>query len=101
MAVGTPAVVLYGPTSLAKTDLNLERVRALAAGVACRPCYRRTCPIDHRCMTRLAPERVIAAALPALRGDARDFRGDGALRALAGDAAGVATRARRAPSGSS
>jgi heptosyltransferase-2 len=70
VAVGTPAVVLFGPTSLAKTNLNLERVRALSADVDCRPCYRRQCPIDHRCMTRLAPERAIEAALPALRADA-------------------------------
>lgn len=79
VALGVPSVVLFGPTSLAKTNLNLERVRALAADVACRPCYHRVCPTDHRCMTRLAPARVAAAALPALRGE---FRGDGALRAI-------------------
>jgi heptosyltransferase-2 len=78
VAFGVPAVVLFGPTSLAKTDMNLDRVRALAADVACRPCYRRECPIDHRCMTRIEPDPVIDAALPALRGDA--FRGDGTLR---------------------
>ncbi|RIK95793.1 MAG: LPS biosynthesis glycosyltransferase, partial [Proteobacteria bacterium] len=82
VALGVPTVVLFGPTSLAKTNLNLERVRALAADVGCRPCYHRVCPIDHRCMTRIAPERVVAAALPALRGDRRAFRGDGVLRAV-------------------
>jgi heptosyltransferase-2 len=66
VAFGVPCVVLFGPTSLAKTNLNLERVQALAEDVPCRPCYQRVCPIDHRCLTRLAPERVIAAALPAL-----------------------------------
>jgi heptosyltransferase-2 len=74
--------VLFGPTSLAKTNLNLERVRALAADVGCRPCYHRECPTDHRCMTRLEPAQVIAAALPALRGGPTAFRGDGALRAV-------------------
>ena len=74
--------MLFGPTSLAKTNLNLERVRALAADVACRPCYHRECPTDHRCMTRLAPARVIAAALPALHGGAAGFRGESALRAV-------------------
>jgi heptosyltransferase-2 len=69
VALGVPAVVLFGPTSLAKTDMNLERVRALWADVPCRPCYQRVCPIDHRCMTRLEPGRAVAAALPALRGD--------------------------------
>lgn len=70
-AFGVPCVMLLGPTSLEKTRLNLERVRVLVADdVSCRPCYLRTCPIDHRCMTRIPPERAIAAALPALREDA-------------------------------
>jgi heptosyltransferase-2 len=64
VAFGVPCVVIFGPTSLEKTNLNLSRVTALSADVECRPCYQRTCPIDHRCMTRIAPERVIAAALP-------------------------------------
>jgi heptosyltransferase-2 len=37
-------------------------VRVLETGVDCRPCYRRRCPIDHRCMTGIAPERAIEAA---------------------------------------
>jgi heptosyltransferase-2 len=83
VAFGVPCVVLLGPTSLAKTNLNLERVRVLAADVGCRPCYRRECPIDHRCMRRLEPERVIRAALPALDADAASrWRGGTALRAV-------------------
>lgn len=65
VAFGVPVVCLMGPTSLAKTNLNLERVTVLSAQVACRPCYHRVCPIDHRCMTRLAPTRVLEAALAA------------------------------------
>jgi heptosyltransferase-2 len=76
VAFGVPTVVLLGPTSLAKTNLNLERVHVLATDVGCRPCYHRTCPVDHRCMTRLDPERVIDAALRAVG----DGRGDGTLR---------------------
>jgi len=29
--------------------------------VFCRPCMLRECPIDHRCMKGIAPERVHAA----------------------------------------
>lgn len=58
VAFGVPCVVPFGPTSLRKTDCNLERVRALETDVDCRPCYRRECPIDHRCMTRIPPETV-------------------------------------------
>ncbi len=66
VAFGVPAVILMGPTALEKTGLNLERVAVLSADVPCRPCYLRECPIDHRCMTRIEPERVLAASLPAL-----------------------------------
>ena len=66
VAFGVPAVVLMGPTSLEKTALNLERVTVLTEDVECRPCYLRTCPIDHRCLVRISPERALAAALPAL-----------------------------------
>ncbi|HET6303153.1 MAG TPA: lipopolysaccharide heptosyltransferase II [Myxococcota bacterium] len=68
VAFGVPAVILMGPTALEKTGLNLDRVEVLSADVPCRPCYLRECPIDHRCMTRIEPERVLAAALPALEG---------------------------------
>jgi heptosyltransferase-2 len=66
VAFGVPCVVAMGPTALEKTGLNLERVDVLTADVPCRPCYARECPIDHRCMTGISPERVLAAALPAL-----------------------------------
>ena len=69
-AFGVSCVMLLGPTSLEKTSLNLERVRVLCADVACRPCYLRTCPIDHRCMTWITPQEAIDAALPALAGRA-------------------------------
>lgn len=63
VALGTPAVVLFGPTSLAKTDCNLERVVALAADVPCRPCRLRECPIDHRCMRGISAADVVDLAV--------------------------------------
>jgi heptosyltransferase-2 len=83
VSFGVPVVALFGPTGLAKTSWNLARVRAFAADVACRPCYRRTCPIDHRCMARLDAEPVAAAARSALR-DPAGFHGSGALELLPG-----------------
>jgi heptosyltransferase-2 len=62
VALGRPAVVLMGPTDPRHTAHHLERQRVLREEVACSPCHYRTCPIDHRCMTRLSPERVLAAA---------------------------------------
>lgn len=76
VAFGVPCVVMMGSTALEKTDLNLDRVQILSADVSCRPCYRRECPIDHRCMTRIAPHHVLDRALPALAADAaRSWRG--------------------------
>jgi heptosyltransferase-2 len=66
VAFGVPCVVLLGPTSLEKTDSNLESVRVVENEVACRPCYERVCPIDHRCMTGLEPARVSRAMLDLL-----------------------------------
>ena len=71
VALGVPCVLVMGPTSLDKTPLNLERVSVLSADVACRPCYLRDCPIDHRCMTRVAPEWVAREALRAWGAPAR------------------------------
>jgi heptosyltransferase-2 len=73
-AFRVPALVLMGPTSLDYTNLNLARTRVLREPVDCAPCHLRVCPIDHRCMTRLLPARVLAEARRAL-GDA-DWRGD-------------------------
>jgi len=57
-AFRTPAVTLFGPTALEKTDGNLETVQVVRADVECSPCHRRDCPIDHRCMTRIEPDDV-------------------------------------------
>ncbi len=61
-AFGVPSVVFFGPTSVAKTPDNLERVEVLETGHACRPCYRPTCSIDHRCLTTISVESALAAA---------------------------------------
>jgi heptosyltransferase-2 len=70
VAFGVPVLMAIGPTSLEKTDLNLERVQVFHADVDCRPCYQRECPIDHRCMTRIPPSAVAAAALDVLKSEA-------------------------------
>jgi heptosyltransferase-2 len=62
VALGRPAVVLMGPTDPRHTAHHLERQRVLRESVPCSPCHHRTCPIDHRCMTRISPERAVAAA---------------------------------------
>jgi heptosyltransferase-2 len=66
-AFGVPTIVLMGPTSLRYTNLNLARTRILREPVECSPCHLKVCPIDHRCMRWLRPERVLSEARSALR----------------------------------
>ncbi len=59
-ALGTPTVTVFGPTrEWATAPLGPHRI--LTHEVWCRPCMLRECPLDHRCMTSVGPERVIAA----------------------------------------
>ena len=62
VALGTPTIVLIGPTDPRHTAHQLERQRVLREDVACSPCGLKACPIDRRCMTRIGPDRVVAAA---------------------------------------
>ena len=68
-ALGTPVVVPFGSTSFELTGPGLpgdSLHHLLRAQAACAPCFRRTCPIDFRCMTGISVERVVAAVLEAL-----------------------------------
>ncbi|MCP5040443.1 MAG: lipopolysaccharide heptosyltransferase II [bacterium] len=62
VAFGVPAVVLFGPTAVEKTNLNLEGIAVLETADSCRPCYERQCPSDHRCMTGIAAAQVLEQA---------------------------------------
>ena len=62
VALKRPVVTLMGPTDPRHTHHLLERQRVLREDVECSPCGKKSCPIDHRCMTRLQPERAVAAA---------------------------------------
>ena len=62
-AVGTPTVAVFGPTNVEATGPSSSLARVVRIPVECSPCEHRRCPIDHRCMTRVEPEMVLAAAL--------------------------------------
>lgn len=62
-AVGAPLIALFGPTREAETAPLPRRGKTadvLTTPVWCRPCMLRECPIDHRCMIGIGPERVLA-----------------------------------------
>ncbi len=61
-ALARPLVVLYGSTSAAFTPPLAARVRQLTLGLACSPCFKRECPLQHLdCLEKLEPSRVLAA----------------------------------------
>ncbi len=56
-ALGIPLIALFGSTSdIATGPYNGGRV--IHKHVPCSPCYRRECPIDFRCMTRIEVKEV-------------------------------------------
>jgi heptosyltransferase-2 len=61
-ALGVPVAAIFGPTREYETrplPRAGRRTDVLIHPVWCRPCMLRECPIDHRCMKGLAPERVL------------------------------------------
>jgi heptosyltransferase-2 len=61
-ALGRPVVAIFGPTNDHATG-PLGSHDVLTASVFCRPCMLRDCPIDHRCMKRIAVDHVIDAVV--------------------------------------
>ncbi|MDW7760843.1 MAG: lipopolysaccharide heptosyltransferase II [Acidobacteriota bacterium] len=60
-AVGVPLVALFGPTNPAATGPRRGPAAVLKKEVPCWPCLYRSCPYDHRCMTRIEVEEAFEA----------------------------------------
>ena len=65
-AVGTKVIAVFGPTREKQTSPLSSGPDApvpvvITHEVFCRPCMLRECPIDHRCMRRIAARRVFDA----------------------------------------
>ena len=62
-AVGARVVALFGSTSpvLTAPGLGDPQHILIRAGVPCSPCFRRTCPIDLRCLTAISTQHVVDA----------------------------------------
>lgn len=61
-AFDVPVVTIFGPTHPQWTEIYFPKERKLAVKVFCGPCQKKTCPLDHRCMTRLTPAMVLSAS---------------------------------------
>ncbi len=71
VAVGTPVVVVCGPTDPRHTCDHLQRVRFVRASQDCSPCHRELCPLTGdaqlACFTRIDSLEVARAALELTR----------------------------------
>ena len=59
-AAGTPVVAIFGPTDPITTGPWGEDHTIVEKEVDCRPCLRRICPTDHRCMKKITVDEVEA-----------------------------------------
>jgi heptosyltransferase-2 len=70
VAFDVPTVALLGSTDPRFSNTNMQHTLVVRTGVECSPCHLKVCPIDHRCMTRISPEMVLAACERVLAGAA-------------------------------
>jgi heptosyltransferase-2 len=66
-ALGVRTVAVFGATDDVATGPTGPLARVVRQDVDCSPCLLRECPIDHRCMTRVTPDRVAVVAMDLLR----------------------------------
>jgi heptosyltransferase-2 len=65
-ALGTPTLVIFGPTNPLTTYPLSPSAAIVRHPPDCAPCMLRDCPIDHRCMTAIAPQEVFDRAMAIL-----------------------------------
>jgi len=66
-AVGTPALVIFGPTDPARTGPYGPRHRVVRAALPCQPCFSRSCRQEGiPCLSGVTPEKVGEVALEML-----------------------------------
>jgi heptosyltransferase-2 len=61
-AVGLPVIGIFGSTDPNGTSPVTEQFTLIREAVSCSPCFLRSCPVDHRCMTRIEVDSVFDAA---------------------------------------
>ena len=63
VAFGVPVVCVMGPTSPRYSEGPYEKGTVLRVDVDCGPCQQPMCRTDHRCMTRIGVDEVVATAV--------------------------------------
>jgi ADP-heptose:LPS heptosyltransferase len=63
VALGTPTVTMFGPTSPLEWHMGGAQDRYLSAGLSCSPCRLRECPFGAPCMASLTARDVDAEVM--------------------------------------
>ena len=66
VALDVPTVCVMGPTNPGYSTSDRENDHVVRLDIECSPCQRKVCPRDHRCMTDITAETVLAACRRAL-----------------------------------
>jgi heptosyltransferase-2 len=61
-ALDRPTLTIFGPTDDKMIHPFGAKAKMIRHQVECSPCMLRDCPIDHRCMTRITVQMVLARA---------------------------------------
>ncbi len=62
-AAGLPVIGIFGSTDPEGTAPVTEQFTLIREAVSCSPCFLRRCPVDHRCMARIAVDSVFTAVV--------------------------------------
>ena len=65
-ASGVPVIAIYGSSSPKFTPPLTRRARIIYKGLACSPCFRRTCPLGHLDCLRTISANEVSSQLTAL-----------------------------------
>jgi heptosyltransferase-2 len=61
-AAGLPVIGIFGSTDPEGTAPVTQQFTLIQEKASCSPCFLRRCPVDHRCMTKIAADSVFSAA---------------------------------------
>lgn len=64
--MGTKLLAIFGPTDPALTGPKSLNSYIVFNKTNCGPCFKRVCPIDHKCMRQINPEVIFQKALTIL-----------------------------------